>query len=94
MKLLLFNNHIIMAHSDNESELSEAPTTAINPFIIAARSVASTKIVKHIRNIDSRRSVVPKNLCIRTSSPGLVQTVRTSPGLRRTTDDLYSFNLD
>ena len=59
MKLLLFNNHIIMAHSDNESELSEAPTTATNPFTIAAGSVASTKIAKHTRNIDSRRPVVP-----------------------------------
>ena len=94
MKLLLFNNHIIMIYSDDDSELSEAPTTAINPFIIAAKSVASTKIVKHIRNTDSRRSVIPKNLYIRISSPKLVQTIRTSSGLRRTTDDLYSFNLD
>ena len=72
MKLLLFNNHIIMAHSDNESKLSEAFTTAINSFIIAARSVIFTKIVKYIRNIDSRRSVIFKNLCMRTSSSELV----------------------
>ena len=35
----LFDNNIIMALSDNESELSEALTTTTTPFTIAAGSV-------------------------------------------------------
>lgn len=40
-----------MASSDDDSELSEAPTTVINPFTIAARSSASTKVARQTRNV-------------------------------------------
>lgn len=50
-----------MAYSDNESDLSEAPTTTITPFSIAARSTASSsKPAQRTRNIAERRPVVPK----------------------------------
>ncbi len=51
-----------MAHSDNDSELSEAPATTTTPFTIAARSVASTtgpKPASRTRNVATRRGVVP-----------------------------------
>ena len=44
-----------MAPSDNESGLLEAPTTATNPFTIAAKSIASSKPpAKGIRNLKMR----------------------------------------
>ena len=49
-----------MAPSDDESGLSEAPTTATNPFTIAAKSTASSKPpAKGTRNLEIRRGVVP-----------------------------------
>ena len=55
---LLFNTHIIMAHSDNESEISEAPITLSTPFIIFERStIFSHHLVKQTRNISIPRGV-------------------------------------
>lgn len=44
--------------SDQESELSTAPTIQTNPFSIAARSTASSAPAKHTRNIASRRPIL------------------------------------
>ena len=59
---LLFNNHITMAHSDDESELSEASTTISTSFTIAARTTTSSHHpAKQTRNISTRRGVVDPN---------------------------------
>ena len=58
---LLLNNNIMMALSDNDSELSDAPTTLTTPFTIAAGSVASSKPAQHTRGVKDRRPIVPKN---------------------------------
>ena len=47
-----------MGATNDESDLSDAPSTSINPFSIAAASVASTKVAKHTRNIHTRRPVI------------------------------------
>ena len=67
---LFFNNHITMAPSNDESGLSEAPTTATTPFIIAARSVASFKPANHTRNKATRKGIMsPKQPTKRPNPP-------------------------
>lgn len=48
-----------MAPSDNESDLSEAPSHLSNPFTIAARSTGSSAILQNTRYKYDRRPVVP-----------------------------------
>ena len=50
-----------MAHSNDDSDLSDPPSTSRNPFSIAAESVASIRPAKHTRNISTRRPVVSAN---------------------------------
>ena len=55
---LLFNNHIIMAYSDDESELLKVFIIILTSFIIAVRiMIFLYHLVKQIRNISIRRRI-------------------------------------
>lgn len=55
---LLFNNYIIMGHSNDESELLDILFNLKNSFSLVARFVVFIKVVKHTRNVLTRRSVI------------------------------------
>ena len=55
---LFFNNYITIASSDNKSGLLEASTTTTTLFIIAARFIASFKLVNHTRNKITRKDII------------------------------------
>ena len=48
-----------MAPRDNEPELPKASTALVTPFSIAAMSMTSFKPTKHVRNVATRRAVLP-----------------------------------
>ena len=69
-----------MAPSNDNSELSEAPTIITTPFSIAARSTTSSKLAKHARNAALRRSVVSSKSSIASQNrpASQIPTLRTS----------------
>ncbi|KAL9068391.1 MAG: hypothetical protein Q9161_006228 [Pseudevernia consocians] len=69
-----------MAPSNDNSELSDAPTIITTPFSIAARSTTSSKLAKHARNAALRRSVVSSKSSITSQNRPASQTptLRTS----------------
>ena len=89
-----FNNHIIMAHNDNESELSEVFIIFSISFIIFARfTICSYHLVKQTRNLSISRGVwgqgLGRSLWIsRTDGPNGCGPVRVCG---RTTNHFYSF---
>ena len=67
------NHHIIMASSDDESELSQLPTTISISFSRAARSVASPKSVEYTQRGNSNRSGPTENLRANVETMGAVE---------------------
>lgn len=69
-----------MASTDNDSELSEAPSIIKAPFSIFARPTTSSKSAKHTRDAGTRRPVVPSKSSQKRFTPQV-------PLLRASDDD-------